>query len=134
MYVDRQLRRRLLAGGLLALYGSACATEPSGRPAMLVLTRAPSGWAQNLVPIPAPVVQLADADGNSVAQAGTEITVAITAGEGTIVGVASVPTDTMGAATFEELALTGPVGEKTLTFSSPGLLSARSTINLTAGP
>jgi adhesin/invasin len=69
-----------------------------------------------------------------VVQVGTEITVAITAGEGVIVGVATIPTDTMGAATFEDLALAGPVGEKILTFSSPGLLSASSSVNLTAGP
>ena len=119
---------------ILTLAALACGTEPSGRPAMVVLTRAPSGWAQNLVPVEAPVAQLADADGSSVAQAGTEITVAITAGEGAIVGAATVPTDALGAATFEDLALTGPVGEKTLTFSSPGLLSASSSINLTADP
>jgi hypothetical protein len=112
----------------------ACATEPSGRPAMVVLAKAPSGWAENLLPIPAPVAQLADVDGNLVAQAGREITVAITAGEGVIVGVATVPTDTLGAATFDGLALTGPLGEKTLTFSSPGLLSASTSVNLTAGP
>lgn len=120
---------------LLALSALACGTEPSGQPAMLVLTRAPHGWMQTRVPISrAPIAQLADADGNAMVQVGTEITVAITSGEGTVVGVPSVRTDTTGAATFEELALAGPVGEKTLTFSSPGLLSASSSINLTAGP
>ena len=102
------LREAPFAGISLLALALACGTEPSGQAAMLVLTRAPHGWMQNRVPISrAPIAQLADADGNAMVQVGTEITVAITSGEGAVVGVASVPTDTLGAATFEELALAG---------------------------
>jgi hypothetical protein len=118
---------------LLALSVLACATEPTGQPTMLVLTRAPAGWAEIGVPLPgAPVAQLADADGNPVKQAGTDVTVTISAGEAELIGPTTVMTDTIGAAAFEDLSMTGTVGPKTLTFSSPGLLGAKSTINLTA--
>jgi hypothetical protein len=119
---------------LLALLGIACWNEPNQPAAMLVLTRAPSGWAQNRTLFSAaPVAQLADAEGDVVMDVHTKVTVTITTGEGTLLGVTTVDTDTLGAATFEDLTLAGPVGEKTLTFSSPGLLSARSSLNLTAG-
>jgi Big-like domain-containing protein len=123
-----------VVGALLALSALACWNEPNEHAAMLVLTSAPSGWAQNRVTLPRePVVQLTDADGNPVKQAGTDVTVAITAGQGVLVGPMTVRTDTSGAATFEDLSLAGEVGVKTLTFSAPGLLGAKSTINLIAG-
>jgi hypothetical protein len=119
---------------MLWLVPLGCWNEPTQPAAMLVLTRAPAGWARNRVFLPAgPIVQLADADGDVVRDARTKITVAITSGEGTLLGTTTVGTDSIGAATFEDLALAGPVGAKTLTFSSPGLLSARSSINLRAG-
>jgi hypothetical protein len=122
---------------LLALYGLACSTEPSvpGPPALLVMVAAPSGWQQSGVPFARPpVIQLADADGNSVPQAGVIVTATITSGAGTLGGVTAVATADTGMAIFEDLSITGPVGEKTLTFSAPGLESATSTLNLTAGP
>jgi hypothetical protein len=122
---------------LLALCGLACSTEPSvpGPPALLVMIAAPSGWQQNGIPFARkPVIQLADRDGNAVEQAGTMITVAITSGGGALGGITAVATADTGLAIFEDLSITGPVGEKTLTFSAPGLVSATSTLNLTAGP
>jgi hypothetical protein len=68
-----------------------------------------------------------------VEYAGVEVTAAITAGGGALLGRTAVRTDTTGAATFEDLSISGTVGEKTLTFSSFGLPGARSSINLTAG-
>jgi hypothetical protein len=122
---------------LLALFGLACSTGPDvpGPPALLVLTKAPSGWQQSGVPFARPpVIQLADIDGNAVPQAGTLVTVAITSGSGTLGGVTAVVTADTGMAVFEDLSIAGTVGEKVLTFSSPGLVSATSTLNLTAGP
>jgi hypothetical protein len=123
-----------MLGALLAISLIACWNEPNQPAAMLLLTRAPSGWAQNRELFSVrPIAQLADADGDVVLDVHTKITVAITSGEGTLLGVTTVGTDTLGAATFEDLTLVGPVGAKTLSFSSPGLLSARSSINLAAG-
>ena len=123
--------------GLLALVALGCATGPDvpGPPALLVMAKAPSGWQQSGVPFARPpVIQLADADGNAVPQAGTIVTATITSGAGTLGGVTAVVTADTGMAIFEDLSITGPVGEKTLTFSAPGLVSATSTLNLTAGP
>jgi hypothetical protein len=123
--------------GLLALSGLGCGTEPGvpGPPALLVMMAAPSGWQQNRVPFARkPVIQLADADGNAVEQTGTVITAAITSGGGTLGGATTVTTADTGMAVFEDLSIAGAVGEKTLTFSAPGLVSATSTLNLTAGP
>jgi hypothetical protein len=122
---------------LLALFGLACSTGPDvpGPPALLVLTKAPSGWQQSGVPFARPpVIQLADADGNAVEQAGTVITAAITSGGGTLGGATALATADTGMVVFEDLSIAGTVGEKILTFSAPGLLSATSTLNLTAGP
>jgi hypothetical protein len=131
---------------LLALCGLACSTGPDipGPPALLVLTKAPSGWQQSGVPFARPpVIQLADADGNAVFQAGTIVTATITSGAGTLGGTTAVVTADTGMAIFEDLSITGLVGEKTLTFSAPAagqrrslgsLVSATSTLNLTAGP
>jgi hypothetical protein len=96
---------------------------------------AASGWQQSGVPFARPlVIQLADADGNSVPQAGVIVTATITSGAGTLGGVTAVATADTGMAIFEDLSITGPVGEKTLTFSAPGLVSATSTLNLTTAP
>jgi hypothetical protein len=101
---------------------------------MLVLSAAPPGWLQSRSPFSRqPLVQLADADGKPVRKVGTEITVAISAGGGTLDGLTTVNTDTMGAALFEDLSMAGKTGAKILTFSSPGLGTASSSVNLTAG-
>jgi hypothetical protein len=122
--------------GQLALMALGCGTEPGipGPPALLVMIAAPSGWQQSGVPFARPpVIQLADADGNSVPQASVIVTATITSGAGTLSGVPEVATADTGMAIFEDLSITGPAGENTLTFSSPGLVGATSTFNLTAG-
>jgi len=100
----------------------------------LLLSNAPSGSPQSTIPFfQQPVVQLADANGNPVAQAGVAVTVSVTSGTGAL-GVAglappvggqasaaalTVNTDATGKATFNDLMLTGS-GTTILQFAAPG--------------
>ena len=81
-----------------------------------------------------PVVQLTDANGRDVAQAGTVVTASIAAGNGTLGGTTTAVTSSAGAATFTNLSLAGLVGTRTVTFSSPGLSDGMATVALVAGP
>jgi len=81
-----------------------------------------------------PAVQLRDAGGNAVSQAGVNVAVAISGTGASLTGTTTVPTNASGIATFSGLGLTGTVGSYTLQFSSTGMTSATSgAINLTAG-
>lgn len=107
----------------------------------LVVTRQPGTTsAVNGQPIvPQPRVQLRDQFGNDVAQAGVAVTAAIASGGGTLGGTVTVSTDATGAADFNDLAITGLVGSRSLRFDgsiggtalTPG---ASSSFVLTAGP
>src|SRR2546429_2387267 len=53
---------------------------------------------------------------------------------GTCVDSSPVPTNCSGVASFTNLAITGPAGDRTLSFSATGLTAATSgTITITAG-
>jgi hypothetical protein len=97
-------------------------TEPS--------SSAPSGAAFARQP----VIQLRDASGNAVAQAGVSVSAAIASGAGTLSGTTSVATNADGVATFGNLSISGTVGDRTLAFTSTGLTDAASdTITISAG-
>ncbi len=76
---------------------------------------------------PAPVVQLRDASGNAVSQAGVNVTAAVASGAGTVFGTPSVATSAVGTATFTNLSINGSAGVRTLAFSASGLTGATST-------
>lgn len=87
--------------------------------------------------LPQPVIQLKDAGGNDVGQAG----VAVTAGVATFPGGAvtlfspSAITAANGLATFSAMSITGLLGNYTLLFNAPGLTSVTSNvIGLGVGP
>ena len=66
-------------------------------------------------------------------QAGVEVSVALE-GEGSLAGPTTSTTDAQGRATFDGLAVTAPVGEHTLLFTSAGLDEVRSNpIAITVG-
>jgi alpha-tubulin suppressor-like RCC1 family protein len=114
--------------------GDGAGPRDVATPAALVLTTPPPASAPNRVAfVPQPVVQLRDADGAAVAQAGTVVTVAITTGGGTVGGTTTTTTASTGAATFTDLSIAGTAGEKTLTFSANGVTSATAAVTLTAG-
>jgi hypothetical protein len=81
---------------------------------------------------PQPIIQVRDTFGNDVS-GNRSITVA--ASTGGLNGNTTVSTNSNGSATFSGLALTGLVGNRTLSFSSSALTTLTSdSIELTAGP
>jgi adhesin/invasin len=82
---------------------------------------------------PQPSLQVQDASGNPVGQAGITVAASLT-GDGTLGGQASVTTDGNGRASFTDLTITGAPGSRTLNFSStnPALDGASVPITLPA--
>ena len=111
------------------------ATGQAGAASKLAMSIQPSTSAQSGVVLAVqPVIQLQDALGNPVAQSGKQVTVSVTGGGATLAGTLTVSTNANGTATFSGLALSGPVGSYTLTFTASGLTSAVSgSILLSAG-
>ncbi|HKP28863.1 MAG TPA: Ig-like domain-containing protein, partial [Gemmatimonadales bacterium] len=127
---------RFIAAGLVEVSSNAIALA-QGTATQLGLLTPPSSTAQSGVPFPQqPVIQLRDAGGNAVAQAGVQITAEVAAGGGTLSGVTTLLTNSGGQAAFSGLALTGAVGGgHALKFSATGLGEViTSPITLTAGP
>ena len=108
----------------------------AGAPAQLTFNEPAPANAINGQPLsPAPELQLRDATGLAVPQSGVTISVTIASGSGgTLTGTLSATTNEGGAASFPNLAITGSVGEYTLSFSAPGTPAAISNkITLAAG-
>ncbi|HKW40094.1 MAG TPA: Ig-like domain-containing protein [Gemmatimonadales bacterium] len=107
----------------------------AGTATTLVLTTQPSASVQNAIAFPQqPVVQLQDASGNNVAQAGVGVTPAIASGGGSLSPTAAILTNASGAAVFSGLAITGTTGARTLTFTSGSLTAVTSAaVTVTAG-
>jgi hypothetical protein len=119
----------------VAVLGLAC-SEPTAapQPARLAVVTPPTVNAVNRVPFAAqPVIRLETLDGNVVARSGIPVSVAITAGGGTLVGELTVVTDTDGRAAFTGLAIQGVAGAKTLTFSAPSLSAATASLTTVGG-
>src|SRR5205807_791322 len=115
---------------------SGTITVGAGAATQLALTTQPSTSAQSGVAFAQqPVVQVRDAAGNAVGQAGVTVTAAIATGGGTLGGTATATTTSSGTATFTNLSISGTVGDRTLTFAATGLTSVTSnTVTITAGP
>ncbi len=129
--------QRTLAFAGAGLSGAASAPVEllPGAPASLSVTTQPSSAAQSGAAFPAqPVLQLRDADGNAVPQAGVSVTASIATGGGALGGTTTVSTDAAGQAVFTDLAISGTVGDRTLGFSAGALTGAPSgTITVSAG-
>jgi len=67
-----------------------------------------------------PSVQLQDASGNPVAQAGIQVAASVATGSGTLGGETAATTGADGSATFASLSIIGPPGPYTLRFASTG--------------
>jgi len=99
-------------------------TEPAPVAVRLGLAVAPPTTAMSGVALsPQPVVQLLDAGGTPVAEAGRRVVAVLATQGGALAGTLEVGTDAQGKATFTNLALSGPVGQRTLRFDSQGLQS-----------
>src|SRR5205823_1179902 len=114
---------------------SGTITITAGAATQLSITTQPSSSAQSGVAFAQqPVVQLRDASGNAVSQAGVTVTAAIATGGGTLGGTLTAATNGSGVASFTNLAITGAAGDRTLSSSVTGLTAATSaTITITAG-
>src|SRR5439155_14194483 len=115
---------------------SAAFNNTAGTATQLTITTPPSATGQSGVAItPQPVLQLRDANGNVVSQAGTTVPAVITTGPtGAPLTNAAATTTGSGAATFNGLAVSGSVGGYTLRFESGTLTAPTSgTITLSAG-
>ena len=114
---------------------SSTITVSAGAASQLAITTQPSAAAQSSVAFgQQPVIQLQDASGNEVRQSGVVVTASIATGGGTLGGTLTASTNTSGVATFTNLAITGTIGIRTLTFTATGLTSATSgNITVSAG-
>src|SRR5205823_10131697 len=119
----------------LTTASSVTITVAAGTATQLTLTTQPSATAQSIVAYAQhPVVQLRDAAGNPVSQAGVTVTAAIATGGGTLGGTVTAATNGSGVASFTNLSISGTAGERTLTFSATGFVSVTSgPVNVTAG-
>ncbi len=112
---------------------TASVSVTPGAPATLAIRTQPSGGAAAVALTTQPVVEVRDAAGNLVTTATSAVTAAVASGGGTISGAITVNA-VAGVATFTTLAVDGIVGDRTLTFSAPGLTAVTSgTFTLQAG-
>ncbi|MEE4295171.1 MAG: DUF1566 domain-containing protein, partial [Wenzhouxiangella sp.] len=125
-------------GGLVRLVRSGQSFDAlaAGIATEIVMITQAGAAAQSGVILPQqPVVEVRDANGNPVLAAGTNIIAAIASGGGTLTGTTTVATDVSGRATFTDLAISGTVGDRTLSFSAGALTPATSgTITLSTVP
>ena len=106
----------------------------AGAATQITISSQPSASAQSGVAFGAqPAVQIRDASGNAVGQAGVVVTASIATGTGTLGGTTTATTNASGVAAFSNLSITG-TGANTLRFAATGLTSVTSsTISLGAG-
>ncbi len=104
-----------------------------GVPSGLALVAAPGGAGSGAPLDPQPVVELRDAQNLPLAQAGVVVTAGVVSGPGVLGGTTSVTTDSLGRATFVNLALTGP-GTYILGFTAQSLSITSGSITITAPP
>ena len=82
-----------------------------------------------------PIVQLEDQNGNPTPQAGVTVTATVSSGPSGSLTNATATSDASGRAAFSGLALTGQVGNYTLSFSASGLTGVTtSPFAITVGP
>ncbi len=113
---------------------SAAVSVAAGAPTGCTLTIQPGGAVDGLALSTAPVVQLRDASGNSVAAAGVSVVATIASGSGTLSGTTTATTSASGAATFSNLIVTGTTGAYRLTFTPTSLTAVTSSsFTLAAG-
>ncbi|MGH7518824.1 MAG: Ig-like domain-containing protein [Gemmatimonadales bacterium] len=103
------------------------ATATIGAASRLVIVTQPSATAASGAPFAQqPVIELRDAAGNAVPQAGVNVTVAIVSGGGTLGGTATRATGSDGRAVFTDLSISGTPGARTLIFRAIGISSVTS--------
>jgi adhesin/invasin len=116
------------SGALIGATSSAVTVTASGSPQLALTTQPSAAPASGIVFAQQPVVQLRDALGNAVNQAGVVVTAAIASGAGTLGGTLTATTNASGVAIFTNLMITGTIGNQALVFSAAGYTSVTSSI------
>lgn len=109
------------------------ATGIAGPPLRLGFVTAPAASIVNRTTFASTVVRLIDGFGNPSAVSNVTITAALTGGAGSLGGTRIRQTNAAGEATFSDLVFSGPVGNKTVNFSSAGLAAVNSSTTITFG-
>lgn len=91
---------------------------PAGATQLALVTQPAGSATTGLVLARQPVIQLRDAGGGDVEDAGVIVTAAISTGGGALSGTTAVTTGADGIATFTDLGLTGATGTVTLSFGA----------------
>lgn len=110
------------ATGLVSAVSGAFAIIPAAA-SQLAFVQQPTNTDAGATITPAVTVQIRDAFGNTVTNAGVQVSIAISTGTGTLEGTQPIPTAVGGLATFGDLSIAA-AGSKALTASSAGLTSA----------
>ncbi|HEV8124355.1 MAG TPA: kelch repeat-containing protein [Gemmatimonadales bacterium] len=122
------------AAGLPPLSFNANATSPLASHIGLTMEPAPVGQS-GVTLTQQPVLQIMNDSGDPIPQSGVPVTASLVNGTGLLIGSATVNTDTLGIATFSNLAIGGTVGLFSVQFVAPSLAPDTSaTIALAAGP
>lgn len=110
--------------GFPAAQSNSINITPGPATHLTITTQPPSSTASGTPFTRQPVIQLRDASGNAVLQAGVDVTAGINSafGSGKLKGTTTVTTDTAGVAAFTDLELTKS-GFYTLRFTSGNLVS-----------
>jgi hypothetical protein len=110
-------------GGLAGQLETVDITVTPAAASKLEIVTQPSDTAQAGAPFAQqPAVQVTDEFGNPLAE-GFTVTASIATGGPALIGTASASTSSSGVATFTDLGIGGLLGQRTLQFSAPGLLS-----------
>ena len=103
------------------------ATAVDGLTPTLAIITQPSAAARSGVALGVqPVVQLKDGAGGDLADSGVTVTATLTGDTGTLGGHLTRTTDATGAASFADLAVTGPDDSYTITFTATGYVQVTS--------
>ncbi len=123
------------ASGPLVPVSSGPLVVTAGAANRLVIIQQPSATAQSGVAFAQqPSVQVQDASGNPIA-GNVTITAQVGQGSGTVSGTTTASTGGSATASFSGLGISGPVGTKTIIFTSGALAPGESnSITLSAGP
>ena len=116
------------SGVLIGATSSAVTVTASGTPQLTLTTQPSAAPASGIVFAQQPQVQLRDAVGNAVSQAGVVVTAAIASGAGTLGGGPTATTNASGVAIFTNLMITGTIGNQALSFSAAGYASVTSNV------
>lgn len=96
-----------------------------GAPTVLVMRTQPGDARAGVLVARAPVVEVRDLAGNITTNATVVVNASMTQGAGVLRGTTAITTST-GIATFSDLVVDGPIGDRVLTFSATGLLPVTS--------